>query len=102
MNYHFVSDAIAGSVLGALSPHTRGIPRSFKNGLRERCYLIQSVRARWPFSTLRFSIFSRVGVRALIAVAVLRVLGSPWLPLAMGSKDWVVLENCRLITNPGQ
>jgi len=48
---------------------------------------------------LRFSIFSRVGVSALIAVAV---LGGSAVHVAArnGSKDWVVLENCRLITNP--
>ena len=48
---------------------------------------------------LRFSIFSRVGVSALIAVAV---LGASAVHVAArnGSKDWVVLENCRLITNP--
>jgi DNA uptake protein ComE-like DNA-binding protein len=48
---------------------------------------------------LRFSIFSRVDVGALIAVAV---LGASAVHLAArdGSKDWVVLENCRLITNP--
>jgi len=48
---------------------------------------------------LRFSIFSRVGVSALIAVDV---LGASAVHVAArdGSKDWVVLENCRLITNP--
>jgi len=48
---------------------------------------------------LRFSIFSRVGVSALIAVAV---LGASAVHVAArnGSKNWVVLENCRLITNP--
>jgi DNA uptake protein ComE-like DNA-binding protein len=48
---------------------------------------------------LRFSIFSRVGLSALIAVAV---LGASAVHVAArdGSKDWVVLENCRLITNP--
>ena len=48
---------------------------------------------------LRFSIFSRVGVSSLIAVAV---LGASAVHVAArdGSKDWVVLENCRLITNP--
>ena len=48
---------------------------------------------------LRFSIFLRVGVSALIAVAV---LGASAVHIAArnGSKDWVVLENCRLITNP--
>jgi len=44
-------------------------------------------------------IFSRVGVNAIIAVAV---LGASAVHAAArgGSKDWVVLENCRLITNP--
>jgi DNA uptake protein ComE-like DNA-binding protein len=48
---------------------------------------------------LRFSIFSRVGVSALITVAV---LGASAVHVAArnGSKDWVVLEDCRLITNP--
>jgi DNA uptake protein ComE-like DNA-binding protein len=48
---------------------------------------------------LRFSIFSRVGVSALIAVAV---LGASAVHVAArsGSKNWVILENCRLITNP--
>jgi DNA uptake protein ComE-like DNA-binding protein len=48
---------------------------------------------------LRVSIFSRVGVSSLIAVAV---LGASAVHVAArdGSKDWVVLENCRLITNP--
>ena len=48
---------------------------------------------------LRFSIFSQVGVSALVAAAV---LGASAVHVAArdGSKDWVVLENCRLITNP--
>src|SRR6266436_2260417 len=48
---------------------------------------------------LRFSIFSQVGVSALIAVVV---LGASAIHVAArdGTKDWVVLENCRLITNP--
>jgi len=43
--------------------------------------------------------FSRFGVSALIVVAV---LGASAVHVAArdGSKDWVVLENCRLITNP--
>jgi DNA uptake protein ComE-like DNA-binding protein len=47
----------------------------------------------------RFSIFSRVGVGALIVVAV---LGASAVHVAARdrSKDWVVLKNCRLITNP--
>jgi competence protein ComEA len=45
---------------------------------------------------LRFS-FSRVGVSSLIAVAV---LGASAVAARDGSKDWVVLENCRFITNP--
>ena len=48
---------------------------------------------------LRFSIFSRVGVSALIAVAVLCDRGCPCCARD-GSKDWIVLENCRLIPNP--
>jgi DNA uptake protein ComE-like DNA-binding protein len=48
---------------------------------------------------LQFSIFPQVGVTAIIAVAV---LGASAVHVAArdGSKDWVVLENCRLITNP--
>lgn len=48
---------------------------------------------------LRFSIFPQVGVSALIAAAV---LGASAVHVAArdGSKDWVVLENCRLIENP--
>jgi endonuclease YncB( thermonuclease family) len=47
----------------------------------------------------RFSMFSRFGVSALIVVAV---LGASAVHVAArdGPKDWVVLENCRLITNP--
>jgi DNA uptake protein ComE-like DNA-binding protein len=46
-----------------------------------------------------FSIFSRVGVTALIGVAVL------WTGAANGyardgSKEWIVLKDCRLIPNP--
>src|SRR6267142_1074955 len=60
--------------------------------------LLQSVRQGGRL-ILRFSIFSRVGVSALIAVAV---LGASAVHVAArnGSKDWVVLGNCRLITNP--
>jgi DNA uptake protein ComE-like DNA-binding protein len=49
--------------------------------------------------TLRFSIFLRVSVSAFVAVAV---LGASAVHVAARnvSKDWVVLENCRLITNP--
>ena len=49
--------------------------------------------------TIRFSIFVRVGVSAFVAVAV---LGASAVHVAARnvSKDWVVLENCRLITNP--
>jgi DNA uptake protein ComE-like DNA-binding protein len=47
----------------------------------------------------RFSTFSRVGVSALIAVAVL-CASAVSSAAREGSKDWVVLENCRLITNP--
>jgi len=48
---------------------------------------------------VRFSIFSRVGLGAIIAVAV---IGGSAVHVAArdGSKHWVVLENCRLITNP--
>jgi endonuclease YncB( thermonuclease family) len=49
--------------------------------------------------TFRFSIFSRVGVSALIAVAVLWTAG---LDAAARdrSKEWIVLKHCRLIPNP--
>jgi DNA uptake protein ComE-like DNA-binding protein len=47
----------------------------------------------------RFSIFSRVGVNAIIAVAVLAA-SAVHVAARGGSKDWVVLENCHLITNP--
>src|SRR4030095_2619828 len=47
----------------------------------------------------RFSIFSRVGVIALIAVAVFGTA-----PVDIGardqSKEWIVLKDCRLIANP--
>jgi DNA uptake protein ComE-like DNA-binding protein len=45
---------------------------------------------------LRFSIFSRVGVSALIAVAVLSTAAFA----RDGSKEWIVLKDCRLIANP--
>ena len=46
-----------------------------------------------------FSIFSRVGVSALIAVVV---LWSATVDLSARdqSKDWIVLKDCRLIPNP--
>jgi DNA uptake protein ComE-like DNA-binding protein len=49
--------------------------------------------------TLPPSNFSRVGICALVVVAV---LGASAVHVAArgGSKDWVVLENCHLITNP--
>jgi len=43
--------------------------------------------------------FSRFAVSALIVVAVLRASAVP-VAARDGSKDWVVLENCRLIANP--
>src|SRR5438876_8661152 len=49
---------------------------------------------------LPFSIFSRVGVRPFLAVAVLGASAVHVAAARDGSKDWVVLENCRLITNP--
>src|SRR5215217_4350397 len=47
----------------------------------------------------RFSIFSRFGVSALTIVAVLGVSAVD-VSARDASKDWVVLENCRLIANP--
>lgn len=47
----------------------------------------------------RFSIFSRVGVSALIAVAVLWTAAVN-VPARGGSKEWIVLKDCRLIPNP--
>lgn len=49
--------------------------------------------------TFHFSILSRAGVSALIGVAVL------WIAAATGyaregSKEWIVLKDCRLIPNP--
>jgi len=46
----------------------------------------------------RFSIFSRVGVGALIAVVVWGASGH--LRARDQSKDWIVLKDCRLIRNP--
>ena len=46
----------------------------------------------------RFSIFSRVGVGALIAVVVWGASGH--LRARDQSKDWIVLKDCRLIPNP--
>jgi DNA uptake protein ComE-like DNA-binding protein len=43
--------------------------------------------------------FSRFAVSALIVVAVLRA-SAVLVAARDGSKDWVVLENCRLIANP--
>ena len=47
----------------------------------------------------RFSIFSRASASALVAVACFGV-SVVHVAARDGSKDWVVLENCRLITNP--
>jgi DNA uptake protein ComE-like DNA-binding protein len=47
----------------------------------------------------RSSIFSRVCLSPLIVVAVLWTTAVN-LPAREGSKDWIVLKNCRLITNP--
>jgi DNA uptake protein ComE-like DNA-binding protein len=48
---------------------------------------------------LRSSIFSRVGVSALIAVVVL-CTATVDLGARGGSKEWIVLKDCRLIANP--
>jgi DNA uptake protein ComE-like DNA-binding protein len=47
---------------------------------------------------LHFSIFARVGVSRLIAVGVIGIAVS--LPAREGSKEWIVLKDCRLIANP--
>jgi endonuclease YncB( thermonuclease family) len=48
---------------------------------------------------LRSSIFSRVGVSALIAIVVL-CTATVDLGARGGSKEWIVLKDCRLIANP--
>jgi endonuclease YncB( thermonuclease family)/predicted flap endonuclease-1-like 5' DNA nuclease len=47
----------------------------------------------------RFSIFSRVGVSTLIGVAVLWTAAVN-VPARGGSKEWIILKDCRLIPNP--
>src|SRR5713101_7691903 len=47
----------------------------------------------------RFSIFSRFGVSALIAVAVLWSAAVD-VDARDQSKDWIVIKDCRLIANP--
>src|SRR6266850_2994619 len=66
--------------------------------LERTLLLLQSVRQGGRL-ILPSSIFSRGGISALIAIVV---LSSATVDVAArdGSKDWVVLENCRLITNP--
>src|SRR5437899_7809336 len=49
--------------------------------------------------TFHFSIFSRAGVSALIGVAVLWT-GAVNGYARDGSKEWIVLKDCRLIPNP--
>jgi DNA uptake protein ComE-like DNA-binding protein len=49
--------------------------------------------------TFRCSIFPRGGLSTLIAVAVL-CIATVRLPAREGSKDWIVLKNCRVIPNP--
>jgi DNA uptake protein ComE-like DNA-binding protein len=48
---------------------------------------------------LRFSIFPRVCVSALIGVAVLWTAAVN-VPARGGSKEWIILKDCRLIPNP--
>jgi DNA uptake protein ComE-like DNA-binding protein len=48
----------------------------------------------------RFSIFSRVGVNALIGVAILWSGVASVSARSGGSKEWIVLKDCRLIPNP--
>ena len=47
----------------------------------------------------RFLIFSRVGVSAVIGVAVLWAAAVN-VPARGGSKEWIILKDCRLIANP--
>ena len=47
---------------------------------------------------LRFSIYSRVGAGVLVAVVVWSACGD--LRARGQSKDWIVLKDCRLISNP--
>ena len=47
----------------------------------------------------RFSIFPRIGLSALIGIAVLWATAVNVLA-GSGSKEWIVLKNCRLIPNP--
>ena len=47
----------------------------------------------------RFLIFSRVGVSAVIGVAVLWAAAVN-VPARDGSKEWIILKDCRLIANP--
>ena len=49
--------------------------------------------------TFRSSIFSRVWLSPLIVVAVLWTTAVN-LPAREGSKEWIVLKDCRLIPNP--
>jgi endonuclease YncB( thermonuclease family) len=49
---------------------------------------------------LRFSIFSRISVSALIAVALLCTT-AVILRARDGSKDWITLDNCQLVPNNG-
>src|SRR5207244_8471769 len=99
MNYHFVSDVIAGSVLGALiamyAVHLARLKMACGNA--GNCSESRAVQgARLIF---HFSIFLRVGVSALIGVAVLWT--APVNGYARdGSKEWIVLRDCRMIPNP--
>lgn len=47
----------------------------------------------------RFSIFPRVGLTALIGIAVLWTAAVD-VPARSGSREWIILKNCRLIPNP--
>ncbi len=47
----------------------------------------------------RFSIFSRVHISALVGVAVLWTAAVN-VPARAGSKEWIILKDCRLIPNP--
>src|SRR4029077_9800421 len=66
--------------------------------LERTLLLLQSVRQGGRL-ILPSSIFSRVGTSALIAVVVLSI-ATVDVSARDQSKDWIVLKDCRLITNP--
>src|SRR5438132_1485349 len=62
-------------------------------------FLVVTGRRPGRMTILRSSIFSRVGVSTLIALGVLGT-GSVSLRARDGSRQWIVLKDCRLIPNP--